>query len=240
VEAFPPLWPQAGERGSGIRGVLLTGADLDYTLGLILLREGGRLIVYAPPTVRAALDEGLQLSRLLERFCGLEWRAPPDNFASLTGPDGSTSGLSYAAFPVPGKPPGHSRDPTAADEVIGYRIVDDATGGRLVYVPGLAVLSPAFRARAADCDLLLLDGTFWSDDEMTAGGFGPQTARAMGHLPVGGPDGTLAFVAQLPPGRVVYVHVNNTNPMLKEDSPQRPAVTAAGAEVGYDGQEFTL
>jgi pyrroloquinoline quinone biosynthesis protein B len=241
VEAFPPLLPTHG-RGTAIRGVLLTGADLDHVLGLFQLREGGRLAVHATPATRAALDGGLRLSAVLGCYGGIDWHHPPATLGPLRFPDGEASGLLYAAFAVPGKPPRYRERDAGPDpgDTVGYRVVDERTGGRLVYVPGLAAFSPDVEADALDCDLLLLDGTFWSDGEMAAVGAGTATALAMGHLPVGGPGGSLGVVTRLPAGRTVYVHVNNTNPVLREDSPERRAVAAAGAAVGYDGQEFTL
>lgn len=123
---------------------------------------------------------------------------------------------------------------------MGYQLVDESTGGRLVYVPSLAALDHAVLARLRDADVLLLDGTFWSDEEMRSMGAGGTSARAMGHLPVGAEGGSLAALASLPAARKIYVHINNTNPMLRDDSPERRAVERAGAEVGWDGLEFTL
>lgn len=241
VESFPALRP-TGVRGTAIRGVLLTGADLDHTLGLFQLREGGRLAVHATPAVRAALDEGLRLSDVMNCYSGIDWYHPPSVSGPLCDSDGAASGLSYEAFPVPGKPPRYRENCAAPNPgyTIGYRIEDERTGGRLVYVPGLAALDGVTAAHIRDCDLLLLDGTFWSANEMAAAGTGRLTAGAMGHLPIGGPGGTLEFVAGLPAGRTVYVHLNNTNPVLRDDAPERRAVAAAGAAVGIDGQEFIL
>jgi pyrroloquinoline quinone biosynthesis protein B len=240
VESFPPLLPTEG-RSTAIRGVLLTGADLDHVLGLFQLREGGRLSVHATPATRAALDKGLRLSAVLGCYGGIDWHHPPSTPGPLRGADGAASGLLYAAFAVPGRPPRYQERDVGPDhgDTVGYRIIDEWTGGRLVYAPGLAAISPEVAAAVWDCDLLLLDGTFWSDDEMATIGV-DTAAQAMGHLPVGGPGGSLTFVARLPVGRTIYVHVNNTNPVLRDDSPEWRAVAAAGAAVGHDGQEFIL
>ncbi len=242
IESFAPLLPYGTIRGSAIQGILVTSADLDHTLGLLVLREGGRLSIHATSSVRRALDEGLRLTEVLDRYGGLDWRRPPASLAPLTCADGTLSGLSYAAFPVPGKLPRYreGRASPSGEDTVGYQLVDEATGGRLVYVPGLAALDGDVLTRLRDADALLLDGTFWSDEEMRIVGADGASARAMGHLPVGSEDGSLIAVASLPAVRKIYVHINNTNPMLRDDSPQRRAVEKAGTEVGWDGLEFRL
>lgn len=242
IESFAPLLPHGIVRGTTIQGILLTNADLDHTLGLLMLREGGRLPVHATSSVQRALDEGLHLSEVLDRYGGVDWRRPPASLAPLACGDGTLSGLSYAAFPVPGKLPRYreGRAASSEEDAVGYQFVDEFTGRRLVYVPGLAALDCDVLTRLQGADALLLDGTFWSDDEMRIVGAGTASARAMGHLPVGSEDGSLSVVAPLPAAHKIYVHINNTNPMLREDSPERQAVEKAGALVGWDGLEFTL
>jgi pyrroloquinoline quinone biosynthesis protein B len=118
--------------------------------------------------------------------------------------------------------------------------VEETAGRRLVYVPGVAALDSEVLIRLQEADAVLVDGTFWSDDEMQLVSAGNSSARIMGHLPVGPEDGSLATMASLPASRKIYVHMNNTNPMLRDDSPERRLVEKAGAEVGWDGLEFTL
>jgi pyrroloquinoline quinone biosynthesis protein B len=243
IEAFAPLRPAEGvRRGSGIEGVLLTNADLDHVLGLYLLREGMPLAIHAAPATRAALEDGLHIDAILARYCGVNWHEPAAELHPLPCRDGAPSGLLHAAFPIPGKAPKYV-DATGTDRYdgsLGYRIVDEATGGRLVIMPDVAVLDEIGREQVAHCDALLIDGTFWSDDEMARMGVGTARAADMAHLPVGGPDGSLAALADLSVPRRIYMHINNTNPMLLEDSAEHAAVTAAGCEVGYDGLELTL
>jgi pyrroloquinoline quinone biosynthesis protein B len=242
IESFAPLLPRGVGRSSGIHGVLLTSADLDHTLGLLLLREGGRLVVHATAAVRQALDEGLHLGDVLACYAGLDWHEPPATDEPLRLCDGRPSGLRYAAFPIPGKPPRYRerRARPAAGDVVGYRVLDERTGGRLGLLPGIARFNDTVQARFGDCDLILLDGTFWSEDELQAQGVSRLSAAAMGHLPVGGPGGSLVRVAALGAGRTVYLHINNTNPMLRVGSPEHQEVLAAGTEVGEDGLEFSL
>ena len=130
--------------------------------------------------------------------------------------------------------------PARPGAAVGYRIVDLATGGRLVFVPDLADLDDVCMAQLRGCDALLLDGTFWEDGEMAKSGVGTWTAAQMAHLPVGGPGGSLARIQALPIRRKIYLHINNTNPMLIDGSPERRAVEDGGAEVGWDGMEFEV
>jgi pyrroloquinoline quinone biosynthesis protein B len=243
IEGFAPLRPADGRtRSTPIEGVLLTNADLDHTVGLFSLREGGRLPVHATPSVRGALTQGVTIGPVLESYGGLEWREPPAELAPLFGADGTPSGLRYAAFSVPGKPPRYreGRVAPAADDGVGYCFVDERTGGQMLFIPDAAALDSDVLRQLPTCDVLLLDGTFWSNNEMERMGTGTASAAEMGHLPVGGVSGSLACIASLPISRRIYIHINNTNPMLIEDSPERAAVEAAGVEVGWDGLEFEL
>ena len=243
IESFPALLPSPKTvRGTSVEGVLLTNADLDHTVGLLILREGVRLPVYATPRVRSALSNGLYVAHVLECYCGVDWREPAAEQGPLLCADHSPSGLHYVAFPVAGKPPRYLEglvSPGLGDAV-AYRIMDEATGGRLLFMPELAALDASTLSQMCDCEALLLDGTFWSENEMQTMGAGTIPAAQMGHLPVGGADGSLARIASLPVRRKIYIHINNTNPMLLEDSIERAAVECAGVEIGWDGLEFTL
>jgi pyrroloquinoline quinone biosynthesis protein B len=243
IEAFTPLLPPTDTvRGTRLEGILLTNADLDHVLGLLVLREGLRLTVHATPRVRYALSEGLGVASTLTCYCGLDLHEPPAGLSPLLCADGSPSGLSYAALPVPGKPPRYleGRVSPAPGDVVAYRFVDETTGGRLLFMPDVAALDGVALSHMSNCEALLFDGTFWSEDEMQVMGVGTTPAAKMGHLPVGGPDGSLNQIASLPVSRRIYVHINNTNPILIEDSVERLAVESAGVEVGSDGLEFTL
>jgi pyrroloquinoline quinone biosynthesis protein B len=242
IESFPPLLPSGGVRGTGLAGVLLTGADLDQVLGLLVLREGLTVVVHATTAVRRSLAEGLRLDEVLGCYCPLEWREPPHEPAPLRDASGNPSGLLYQAFAVPGKPPRYREGLAAPSpgDTIGYRFVDERTGGRLVFLPSLAAWDDGVQDQVRACDAVLFDGTFWDEDEMVRTGAGSLRAGQMGHLPIGGPAGSLTRLTSLPIGRKVYVHINNTNPILREDSAERRAVEAAGMAVGWDGMEFTV
>lgn len=234
--------PPTALRGTRISAVLLTDADLDHTLGLFLLREGLRQTIYATPAVQQSLAEGLALPGVLSRYCDFAWREPASECVPLLHEDGSPSGLLFAAFALPDQPPRYmaGRSCLPAGHRVGYRFVDERTGGRLLYLPGVSALDGRLVSELRSCDALLLDGTFWSEDEMQIMVDGMNNAASMGHLPVGGVGGSLEYIAPLPIKHKIYVHINNTNPMLIEDSKEHLAVRSAGAEVGWDGLELIL
>jgi len=243
IESFPPLHPSVEKaRHSPIEGVLLTNADLDHSLGLLLLREGEKLRVHAPSNARRALSEGVSFESALDSFCGTEWIEPPTKPQPLFRRDGSASGLAYEAIPLSGKPPRFmkSMNSSLVGNVVGYRITDDKTGGRLLFLPDVAELPEALLQQLPECDALLFDGTFWSESEMRDQDLGTLSAADMGHIPISGAKGSLNALANLGVKHKIYTHINNTNPILIEDSPERAAIKAAGCEVSRDGMEIQI
>ena len=241
IESFPPLQPLTGKsRNSPIEGVLLTNADLDHSLGLMLLREGEKLRVHATPNVRRALTEGISFQPVLESFCGSEWIEPSTIPAPLLRRDGSPSGLTCQAIALPGKPPRFMKAKTMEGNVVGYHITDAKAGGRLLFLPDVAELNATILQWLPKCDVLLFDGTFWSETEMRDQGLGNLLAADMGHAPISGATGSLKLLAELNVRHKIYTHINNTNPILLEDSPEAAAVKAAGCAVGRDGMEFKI
>lgn len=245
IEAFPKLLPPSDQiRGTSIEGVLLTNADLDHVLGIFILREGGVLPLHAPPAVRKALDEGLRISEVLKAYSGVSWTEPPSTPEPLLKSDGSESGLLYEAFEVPGKLPRYAGSKFEKGSAVGYRLVDPKTKGRLVFLPDTAGLIGPVSEKLKDCDALLLDGTFWDEDEMKKTGTGTLTASQMAHMPLtgpqGGPLGSLEILRSLSIKRKIYLHINNTNPILSESSHQHRQVREARVEVGVDGMEFEV
>ncbi|WP_290050204.1 pyrroloquinoline quinone biosynthesis protein PqqB [Amycolatopsis solani] len=229
IEAFPALHPREG-RASPVEAVLLTDAELDHTLGLLLLREARALVLYATPAVHKTLSDGSGVLRTLERYCPVDWRAVVPGTAIALA-----DGLSCRAFDVPTTKRDRFGSGTDHGRVVGYRLTGD--GRTLVYLPGLPALTAAVCAEIEGCDCLLIDGTCWRDDELARLGLAAKTSREMGHLPLDGPDGTLARLPALDVRRVVFVHLNNTNPILLPGSPERRAVAASGMEVAMDGLE---
>jgi pyrroloquinoline quinone biosynthesis protein B len=234
IEAFPALHP-ADERAVPLEAVLLTDAELDHTLGLLLLREARGLVVHATEATHDTLYEGTGLLRTLEAYCPVTWRpVVPGVDVTLEG------GLSYRAFDVPTTKRARFGTGEEKGRVVGYRLTDECSGRALVCLPAVQELTAGVREELGGCACLLLDGTCWSDDEPVRLGVGSRTAREMGHLPIGGPGGSLEQLAQLDVERTVYVHLNNTNPVLVEDAPERRLVEQHGMEVAVDGLELQL
>jgi pyrroloquinoline quinone biosynthesis protein B len=212
-----------GVRAPPVAGVLLTDAEIDHTAGLLLLRESVTPVhVFGDAGIERALRE--TVVRMLERFCGVEWQTlEPGHARPLDG-----SSVVVEPFPA------------GADQTSGFVFRERSGGGVVTYAPALARLDDGVLARLAASDLVLVDGTFWRDDELARLGISARSARDMGHLPLSGPGGTLEALAGLERPRKVLVHINNTNPILLEDSPEREEVVRAGVEVAYDGLEVDL
>jgi pyrroloquinoline quinone biosynthesis protein B len=247
LESFSPLHPKA-PRHWPVDAIVLTNGDLDHTLGLLSLRESHPLGVYATERVRRGFTEGNALYRTLERFPGqVTWRTlQPGREVALAAVDGQESGLLIEAVAVPGKLPIHLErglDAAGAGDArdnIGLKIREAATGRRLAYFPAAGGLTAELRKALADADCVFFDGTFWSSDELPALGLGTKRAEDMAHLPVGGEAGSLAALRGLSAPRRIYIHINNTNPLLRDDSMERKEAEAAGWEIAWDGMEVSL
>jgi pyrroloquinoline quinone biosynthesis protein B len=243
IESYPGLHPR-GPRHSPIAGIVLTNGDLDHCLGLLSLRESHRLQLYATPAVERGFREGNVLFRTLQRFPEqVRFHAlRPGQATPLLRADGSPSGLTAEPVPVPGKLPIHLEAHTQAspEDNSGLLIREPARGRTLGYFPAIAGPCPQLIAACAEADCGFFDGTFWSSDELPRHGLGEKRAEDMAHWPVGGETGSLAWLAQLRMPRRVFIHINNTNPMLREDSAQARQLAAARVELAYDGMEFTL
>ena len=241
IKAFPGLQPARALRDTGIAAVMLMDAQIDHTTGLLMLREHRqRLPLYCHPLVREDLTSGNPLFKVLEHYCGIDWQALSleETFA-IKGLDG----LVFSALPLLSNAPPYSphRDKPQPGDNVGLSVVDAATGKKLFYAPGLGQMEPHVWAAMQASDCVLVDGTLWTDDEMIALGASKKTSRSMGHLPQTGPDGMIEWLDKLPNQvRKVLIHINNTNPILDEQSPQLQTLTAHGIEVAYDGMEITL
>lgn len=235
-----PVEEPAGLRQVPVEGVVLTDAELDHTLGLMLLREGRYLQVHATPAVHDILEHDSRIVPVIRAFAEVRQE---DLHVGGTTPlsyrDGCPSGITVSAFQVPAGPPRFAGGDQPG-HTVGLLLRDEATGGACAFVPGCGGLDDGLLATLGPAELVLFDGTFWTDDELQSLGIGDRSARQMDHLPVSGPGGSLDRLAGLSSAHRVYTHINNTNPMLIEGSPERLQVERAGLVVGADGMRFTL
>ncbi|MGH8795266.1 MAG: pyrroloquinoline quinone biosynthesis protein PqqB [Stackebrandtia sp.] len=233
ILACPRLAAGPAERETPLRGALLTDAELDHALGLLMLREGAGLRVWAPAAALEALRDGFPVKGVVSGYGGWRWREPETEI----------EGLRVSTFAVGDKRPKYARDSTAAGPwVVAYRIADPATGGSLVYAPCLATWPDGFDEFVAGADVCLADGTFYSADEMPGTGTGVASGaqKAMGHIPIAGETGSLARMRRRPEVRWMYTHFNNTNPVLDAKSRQHAEVVEAGVALPRDGLELEL
>jgi pyrroloquinoline quinone biosynthesis protein B len=217
IESMPRLQPRRDSpRNTPVAGVLLTNADIDHALGLLLLREQEMpLVVYAADETRAALA---WLDDVLARFCGIEWRKTSPEFQTLSGT------VAFRAIELP--------------KSIGFQFRDDSSGATALLAPGVDKLTDELRDTVHKSDVVLFDGTFWSDGELAAIRRGARSARQMNHLPIS--DGSLDFLHQSPTRRKIYTHINNTNPILMPSSRERAHVKQSGIEIARDGLEIVI
>ena len=243
IEATSKLHPREGLRQSPIAGVVLANADLDHVLGLLLLRELQPLRIHATASVRRILREDNSVFGMLERVPNQAvWTdfAPRTQF-NLRNAQGEDSSLRCQALSLSAHYPAYVTAKLQSQLVPGEAslgfIVTSVSGSRFAYLPAVPELDDAFLQQLDGCDLLLFDGTFWSDDELIRVQGGGQTARQMGHIPV---ENSLVKLAGLRRPRKIFLHINNTNPMLDEASPQHRQVRDAGWEIAEDGWQFNL
>lgn len=247
IAAAPQLNPdrERGLRHSPIKAAVLTNGDVDHVTGLIHLREMQPFTVYATDRVHGVLA-GNSVFNILAKDVVPRRALTLDQPAPIAGPDGDL-GLTVTAFAVPGKIALYLEDAskgaalgTEIGDTIGLEIRDPATGAAFFYIPGCARLDDALRKRLRNAKLTFFDGTLFTDDEMIRLGLMQKTGDRMGHISISGPAGSIAAFAPLDVGRKIYVHINNSNPVLDEKSPERKTAEAAGWEIGYDGMEVRL
>ncbi len=241
LKAFPELQPGGAIRDTAIRSIVLMDAQIDHTTGLLMLREGKALEIYCTDMAREDLTSGNPLFNILEHYCGVHWHQVPTR-AGNEFPVIGAEELAFTAVPLSSKAPPYSphRDNPHEGDNIGMRIRDKRSGKTLFYAPGLGANEPHLRPFLEEADCLMVDGTFWTDDEMIRLGISKKHARDIGHLPQSGPGGMIEVLRPLRASRKILIHINNTNPILDEDSNERRQLDAAGIEVSYDGLDLTL
>ena len=244
IEATTALHPREALRSSPIAGVVVPGGDVDAVAGLLHLRERHRFSVYAPARVLAVIAAN-PIFDVLAPDCVERIELPFDRRIELAGATGP-SGIAVIAFAVPAKVPLYletaGQDPGIAEDgdTVGLQIVDAETGRSFFFIPGCAAMTDRLRRRLTGSELVFFDGTLWRDDEMIRLGVGNKTGRRMGHMSMSGDDGALAAFRDLGVKRRIFIHINNSNPVLLGDSPERRAAEVAGWEIAYDGMEVRL
>jgi pyrroloquinoline quinone biosynthesis protein B len=237
IEANPELQPSAelGKRNTPIQGVVLTTADLDQVLGLLLLREFQPLTIYATALVRKVLEAN-SFFRMLQRVPNqLTWVE-----ITLGAPFSVGDSVTCTPIPLPGSLPFYARDlDTGEFGQAGVGLLIESEGRRIAYTPALPEITPELQAMYESCDVIFVDGTFWSDTELSRTHSGTPLARAIGHIPMSGADGTIALLAEITKPKKIFIHLNNTNPVLDPRSAEFSQVIEAGWEIGYDGWQLS-
>ena len=241
IKSFPALQPARALRDTGIAAVLLMGAQIDHTAGLLMLRENRqKLPLWCHPLVRQDLSLGNPLFKVLTHYCGVDWHDVPLHTPFTLD---ALAGLLCQAWPLLSNAPPYSphRDQPQAGDNIGLSVKDEASGKTLFYAPGLGQMEPHVWQAMQQADCVLVDGTLWTNDEMITLGASAKTSLAMGHMPQTGDGGMISWLDKLPSHvRKILIHINNTNPILDDSSPQRACLTAHGIEVAFDGMEIDL
>jgi pyrroloquinoline quinone biosynthesis protein B len=234
-----------GLRHSPIKAVVLTNADVDHIAGLINLREGQSFTIYGSDRVLATLAAN-SVFTVVNPTNAPRVALPLDHSLALTGA-GTDLGLTVEAFAVPGKIALFLENQAAganygsrAGDTIGLEITNTQTGAKFFYIPGCAEVDPPLADRIRGASLIFFDGTLYTDDEMLTQGLSQKTGQRMGHISMSGPQGSIAAFEPLNVKRRIYVHMNNSNPVLDDNSAARKAVEASGWEIGYDGMEVRL
>jgi pyrroloquinoline quinone biosynthesis protein B len=242
LQANPVLQPARTPRDSAIVGIVLVDGQIDHTTGLYMLRESTRpWPIWCTDSTYADLTRGNPILQVLSHYCGVD-RRRIDLDDSGFAVDG-VAGVRWRALPVASKPAPYSpnRESPVPGDNVALTITDDVTGRAALYAPGLGAIDEHVWRAMQSAACILVDGTFWTDDEMIRLGLSRKRARDIGHLPQSGPGGMLEWLERLPAAsRKILIHVNNTNPILNEDSPERAELASRAIEVAWDGMEIEL
>lgn len=236
------LQPARQLRDTGIRSIVLMDAQIDHTTGLLMLREHKQALpIWCTAPVREDLNEGNPLFKVLSHYSGVDWHelTPDGRACQIPG----AASVEFTPLSLTSNAPPYSphRDQPVEGDTIGMLMTDSLSGKTVFYAPGLGEMEPHVWQAMQAADVVLVDGTLWTDDEMIQRGASSKTARSMGHLPQSGPGGMLEWLDQLPEStRKILIHINNTNPILDEDSEERAILAQHGVEVSYDGLEIEI
>lgn len=241
LDDFPALQPGRAVRDTAICAIVLVDAQIDHVTGLLMLREHtAPWDVYCTEAVHQDLTSGFPVFNILSHFRGVNWHEIATDESSFTIP--KAEGLVFTAVPLKSEAPPYSphRHNTVPGDNIGIRVEDTRTGQVLFYAPGLGVIEDHVLEYMGDSNCILVDGTVWTNDEMSHEGISDKLASEMGHLDQSSDGGIINTLNALTKPRKILIHINNTNPILNEDSPQRRVLDSAGIEVAYDGMEIEL
>ncbi len=236
--ATAALQPARNLRDTGIRAIVLVDSQIDHSVGLFMLREGPPLDVYCTQSVYEDVTGGNPIFTVLRSYCGVNWHRISTERESCFAIPG-IDGLRFTAIPVESKAPPfspHRNEPVEGDNIGLF--IEEPGEGSVFYAPGLSRADGSIGHCMDRADCILIDGTFWTDDEMIRLGVGHKRAIEMGHLAQSGPGGMIEVLRRAPKARRILIHINNTNPILDEDSPERRELEREGIEVAYDGMEI--
>ncbi len=242
LAAFAPMQPGRQVRDTGISSILLVDAQIDHTTGLLLLREHTEpWDVYCTKPVQEELTSSYPIFNILSHFRGVNWHEVQTDESTFTIP--KADGLIFTAVPLKSEAPPFSphRHNPRLGENIGVRVENTRTGKNLFYVPGLGEMEPHVQRYMEEADCILVDGTVWTDNELSNEGISDKCAKEMGHLDQSSEDGIIKILKPLTrPQRKILIHINNTNPILDEESPEHKELTEAGIEIAFDGMDISL
>jgi len=241
-QQFPESQPARAIRDTAFRSIVLLDAQIDHTTGLFMLRESKTpLNIYCTDMVYEDLTTGNPIFKILEHYCGVNWHKISTEEGNSFEPEG-ISNIKVRAIPLSSKAPPyspHRHDPHEGDN-LGILLEDMTTGKKTFYAPGLGQIEAHIKPFMEEADCLLVDGTCWTNDEMKSLGIANKMSLDMGHLPQFGPGGMIEVLRPLPAEKKVLIHINNTNPILREDSDQRQLLTKENIDVAYDGMDFVV
>ncbi|MGH1359819.1 MAG: pyrroloquinoline quinone biosynthesis protein PqqB [Burkholderiaceae bacterium] len=242
IQHFDALQPARSLRDTGIASVVLMDAQIDHTTGLLMLREHQKpLSLWCTAAVREDLSHGNPLFGVLEHYCRVDWQelTTEGKTATIAG----AASIEFLPLALTSNAPPYSphRNKPVPGDTLGMLMTDTTTGRKLFYAPGLGEMEDHVWAAMQQADVILVDGTMWTDDEMIKVGASQKTAASMGHLAQSGPGGMIEWLDKLPATtRKVLIHINNTNPILNEDGEERATLARHGIEVAFDGMEIEL
>jgi pyrroloquinoline quinone biosynthesis protein B len=241
MDDFPALQPAREVRDTAIKAILITDAQIDHVTGLLTLREHNKpWDIYCTEAVHDDLTSGFPVFNILGHFRGINWHEIKTDLESFTIP--AAPGLIFTAVPLKSEAPPYSphRHNTVPGDNVGIRVEDTRTGKNVFYAPGLGVVEDHVLEFMRNADVVLVDGTVWTDDEMSKEGISDKRAQEMGHINQSEDGGTISFLNSMERPRKILIHINNTNPILNEESAERQVLNNAGIELAYDGMDIEL